>query len=57
MAFVKARLFLDECESEEIIAILIDDTNSNEPLPRSLETLGHQILSIDKADKLEDIQV
>ncbi|PCI62733.1 MAG: hypothetical protein COB37_06440 [Kordiimonadales bacterium] len=45
MAFVKARLHLDTCFDGEIISILYEDTAANEPLARSILTLGHKILS------------
>ena len=56
MAFVKARLFLDKCTNKEMAAILIENTPSNEPLPRSIEVLGHSIISIDTIDTLEKFQ-
>jgi TusA-related sulfurtransferase len=56
MAFVKARLFLDKCSNKEMVVILIENTPSNEPLPRSIEVLGHNIISIDMIDTLEKIQ-
>ncbi|UTW55088.1 sulfurtransferase TusA family protein [Kordiimonas sp. SCSIO 12610] len=56
MAFVKARLFLDECASEEIAGILVDKTKSNDPLPRSIEALGHYLLSVTQVGTLEELQ-
>jgi tRNA 2-thiouridine synthesizing protein A len=56
MAFVKARLFLDKCANEETAIILLDQTKSNDPLPRSIEALGHEILSINHVGTLEEIQ-
>ena len=54
MAFVKTRLHLDTCSDDEIISILYEDTAADEPLIRSVEALGHKILSetTDTRDKI-----
>ncbi len=44
MAFVKTRIYLDQCMAEQIIEILYENTAANEPLVRSIEALGHKIL-------------
>jgi len=46
MAFVKARIFLDQCTAEKIVEILYQNTPANEPLARSIQTLGHLILPL-----------
>ncbi len=45
MAFVKARVHLDQLPKRAITSIVFEDTLANEPLIRSIEALGHTILS------------
>ncbi|MCJ9428249.1 sulfurtransferase TusA family protein [Kordiimonas marina] len=45
MAFVKTRLFLDTLVNGDIASIVYEKTRSNEPLVRSIRSLGHEILS------------
>ncbi|MBL4836396.1 MAG: sulfurtransferase TusA family protein [Kordiimonadaceae bacterium] len=45
MAFVKARLYLDQKYNGDVIEILYDNTAANEPLIRSIQSLGHTIIS------------
>lgn len=44
MAFVKARMYLDQCKTDKIVQILYEDTPANEPLARSIQGLGHTLL-------------
>jgi len=49
MAFVKAKLYLDAQPSDQIVELIVDDSEANEPLPplpRSIQEIGHQILSV-----------
>ncbi len=46
MAFVKAKLYLDAQPSDQIVELIVDDSEVNEPLPRSIQEIGHQILSV-----------
>lgn len=50
MAFVKLRLFADSLRAGDTFSALYEDTPANEPLIRSIEGIGHKILSneIDK---------
>lgn len=50
MAFVKARLHLDALSSGDITTIVYEATPSNEPLVRSIRSLGHTILSEELVD-------
>lgn len=45
MNFIKAKMFLEEVNSDEKITILLDDNESIDNVPVSLEREGHQILS------------
>lgn len=45
MAFVKTRMFLDTLSSGDVASIVYEDTRSNEPLVRSIQSLGHKIVS------------
>lgn len=45
MAFVKLRLFADSLPSGGTFSVLYEDTPANEPLIRSVEGIGHRILS------------
>jgi len=53
MAFVKARIYLDQRKNAEIIQILYEDTPANEPLVRSIQSLGHILVreQIDQENK------
>lgn len=44
MAFVKTRIHLDSLSNGDIATILYEDTHSNEPLVRSIQSLGHTIV-------------
>lgn len=44
MAFVKAKLHLDTLSPGETTRILFEQTPANEPLVRSICSLGHQVL-------------
>ena len=48
MAFVKTRLYLDQKSNEATVDILYEDTKANEPLVRSIQALGHKIISTAK---------
>lgn len=43
MAFVKTKIHLDRLSNGDIATILYEDTLSNEPLVRSIRSLGHTI--------------
>ncbi|MBL4639459.1 MAG: sulfurtransferase TusA family protein, partial [Kordiimonadaceae bacterium] len=45
MAFVEARLFLDQKHDGEIVDIIYENTAANKPLVRSIQGLGHNIVS------------
>ncbi len=45
MAFVKLRLFADSLRSGDTFSALYEDTPANEPLIRSIEGIGHKVLS------------
>ncbi|NVJ98761.1 MAG: sulfurtransferase TusA family protein [Alphaproteobacteria bacterium] len=45
MAFVKAKIHLDKLVSGERTTILFEQIPSNEPLVRSIRSLGHKVLS------------
>ncbi len=45
MAFVKARMHLDQSPDGTIISIIYENTSSNRPLQKSIQSLGHTILS------------
>lgn len=45
MAFVKTRILLDKKNTEDIVDILYENTAANEPLVRSIEGLGHAVVS------------
>jgi len=45
MAFVKARVYLDQCVEGDVVTIYYGDTKANEPLVRSISALGHSVLS------------
>ncbi|WP_417450369.1 sulfurtransferase TusA family protein [Kordiimonas sp.] len=45
MAFVKAKIHLDSLSSGDTTLILYEDTPPNEPLVRSIQSLGHNVLS------------
>jgi hypothetical protein len=51
MAFVKTRVYLDQRKADQIIEILYENTVANEPLERSILTLGHSILPTDTDQK------
>ena len=44
MAFVKARIYLDQRTDGEITQIQYENTPANEPLIRSIQALGHIVL-------------
>lgn len=50
MAFVKTKIHLDKVTPGKIVRILYDLTPANEPLVRSIRSLGHNILSQKQAD-------
>ncbi|MBO6506231.1 MAG: sulfurtransferase TusA family protein [Kordiimonadaceae bacterium] len=45
MAFVKLRLFADQLSAADTFSALYEDTHANEPLVRSIEGVGHKVLS------------
>ena len=45
MAFVKSRVFLEQCSTGEIVSIAFENSKANEPLIRSIESLRHKIVS------------
>lgn len=45
MAFVKLRLFADELSAGDTFSALYEDTHANEPLVRSIEGVGHIVLT------------
>lgn len=45
MAFVRLRLYSDDLTSGTVFRVLYEDTNANEPLTRSIEGIGHVIVS------------
>lgn len=45
MAFVKLRLFADKKSSGSTFRVLYEDTRSNAPLVRSIESVGHKTIS------------
>lgn len=52
MAFVKTKIHLDTLSPGEKTTILYEQTPGNEPLVRSIRSLGHLILSETPADAL-----
>ena len=51
MTFVKARLFLEKCQSGQIVEILLCEGEPLENLPTALELDGHALLSLDELPK------
>lgn len=49
MAFVKTRMFLDTQTDGTKCTILFEETAANEPLVRSIKSLGHSVLIIEQA--------
>tara|TARA_R110002050_G_scaffold59756_1_gene133194 strand:+ start:302 stop:547 length:246 start_codon:yes stop_codon:yes gene_type:complete len=45
MAFVKTKIHLDTLSSGDTTSILYEDIPSNEPLVRSIQSLGHKVIS------------
>jgi TusA-related sulfurtransferase len=45
MAFVKTKIHLDQVTPGETVRIVFEPTPANEPLVRSIRSLGHHILS------------
>jgi TusA-related sulfurtransferase len=45
MAFVKTKVHLDRLSNGDIATILYEDTLSNEPLVRSIQSLGHTVIT------------
>ncbi len=45
MAFVRVRLFTDTKRSGSRFTILYENTSANEPLTRSIEGIGHRVIS------------
>ncbi|WP_262692198.1 sulfurtransferase TusA family protein [Kordiimonas aestuarii] len=45
MAFVKTKIHLDSLSSGDTTSIIYEDIPSNEPLVRSIQSLGHKIIS------------
>lgn len=52
MAFVKTKIHLDKVTPGKIVRIVYDHTPANEPLIRSIRSLGHHILSQAQANAL-----
>lgn len=50
MAFVKTKIHLDKVTPGKIVRIVFDHTPANEPLIRSIRSLGHLILSQEQAN-------
>ena len=44
MAFVKTKIHLDKLSPGDVTTILFEDTPPNEPLVRSIQSLGHKVL-------------
>ena len=44
MAFVKTKIHLDSLSNGDVTTVLYEDSPSNEPLVRSIESLGHTIV-------------
>lgn len=45
MAFVRLRLYSDNLAPGTVFNVLYEDTNANEPLIRSIEGIGHTVIS------------
>ena len=50
MAFVKCRIFLDSLAPKSICTIIYEANSSNEPLERSIVSLGHRITESKKSE-------
>ncbi|WP_417464123.1 sulfurtransferase TusA family protein [Kordiimonas sp.] len=46
MAFVKTKVHLDKLSPGDVTTILFEDTPPNEPLVRSIQSLGHKVLEV-----------
>ena len=55
--FVKSKLALEAMESGQTLRVLVDNSESASNVPRSMELEGHEVLSVDKADKGWNITV
>jgi len=55
--YVKAKVFLEDLESETILEILLDEGEPIDNVPRSLENDGHQILKTEKLKGFYKISV
>ena len=58
MAFVKTRILLDKKNAGDFVDILYENTAANEPLVRSIEGLGHTVISratINVAPQITDL--
>lgn len=44
MAFVKFRLFADAQSNGTVFTLLFENTPANEPLVRSISSLGHEVI-------------
>ena len=51
MTFVKARLFLEKCQSGQIVEILLAEGEPLENLPTALRLDGHSLLSLVELQK------
>ncbi|WP_425531248.1 sulfurtransferase TusA family protein [Kordiimonas laminariae] len=54
MAFVKARMHIDQLPNSAVTVIVFEDTPANEPLIRSIEALGHTVLSKTQFESTDD---
>ena len=50
MNFVKTKLKLEEMETGEVLAVLLDDGDPMRNVPRSVKEEGHQIIKVEKVD-------
>lgn len=50
MAFVRLRLYSDDLAPGTVFKVLYEDTNANEPLIRSIEGIGHAVVSCQALD-------
>lgn len=45
MAFVKLSVFIEKLEDNSVFTVLYENTPANEPLVRSIEALGHNVIN------------
>ncbi len=48
--FVRSKLALEEMAAGQVLAIIVDNSESASNVPRSLSLEGHDVLAVDRSD-------